>query len=324
MPNPDIPHAPNQSRDGNGAAASAGTRQRPAGAWCIERVARVLMLLLLGLAIPAHAQTVAADVLERETVTRLQALDERTNGVVGVAAIDLTDGHTISWNPDVICASASTIKVPVMMEVYRQQIPRDRQIKLSPADLIASSDRLETQLRRGPAVFTVRELLAAMIEVSDNTAANALIKLVGMDRVNASLEQMGFKSTRLRRIMLDSAAARRGDDNTSTPLELARLAESLYKAKGSDAEEMLGFMKRVEAGVRKTVPGEVEVASKPGDVPGARSEIAIVYLKGRPFALGVMSAFLRDGIDPVPEAASIIYDHFDRLAKSNRYGNRLP
>ena len=283
-----------------------------------------LALLLCGIASLAAGQTVAAELLERETIARLQALDERTEGVVGVAAIDLTDGRTLAWNPDVICASASTIKVPVMLEVYRQQIPLDRQIRLSPSDVIGSSDRLEILLRRGPAAFSVRELLAAMIEVSDNTAANALIKLVGMDRVNATLEQMGLEATRLRRIMLDSAAARRGDDNTSTPLELAKLAESLYRAKGADAREMIGLLKRVEAGVRKAVPSPVEVASKPGEVPGARSELAIVYLQGRPFALGVMSAFLRDGVDPVPEAASIVYGHFERLARSNRYGNRLP
>ncbi|HWR49563.1 MAG TPA: serine hydrolase [Bryobacteraceae bacterium] len=286
--------------------------------------ATLLIILLCAFAGSAAGQTAAADALERKTIARLQALDERTEGVVGVAAIDLTDGHTLAWNPDVICASASTIKVPVMIEVYRQQIPRGRQLTLAPSDLIASSDRLEVLLRRGPATFTVRELLAAMIEVSDNTAANTLIKLVGMDRVNAALEQMGLKATRLRRIMLDSAAARRGDDNTATPLELAKLAEFLYRGEGADAEEMTGFLKRVEAGVRKAVPAAVDVASKPGEVPGARSELAIVYLQGRPFALGVMSAFLRDGVDPVPEAASIVYGHFERLARSNRYGNRLP
>ena len=291
-----------------------GTRVSPA----------LLIILLCAFAGSVAGQTAAADALERETIARLQALDERTEGVVGVAAIDLTDGRTLAWNPDVICASASTIKVPVMIEVYRQQIPRDRQITLAASDLIASSDRLEILLRRGPATFSVRELLAAMIEVSDNTASNALIKLVGMDRVNATLEQMGLKATRLRRIMLDSAAARRGDDNTATPLELAKLAEFLYRGKGAGAEEMIGFLKRVEAGVRKAVPAAVDVASKPGEVPGARSELAIVYLQGRPFALGVMSAFLRDGVDPVPEAASIVYGHFERLARSNRYGNRLP
>ncbi len=292
----------------------------------IARARRGLPALLCAACIaPASAQTDPISLLERKTVAHIRAIDERTEGVIGVAAIDLSSGRTLEWNADVVCPSASTIKVPVMAAVYRH-VSLDRTVTLTPRDLIGSSERLELLLRRGPASLSIRELVSAMIEVSDNTAANALIELAGMDRVNAMLDELGLHATRLRRRMLDGAAARRGDDNTSTPLELARLAELLYRGKLGDERstvEMLGFMKKVEADIRTVVPSSMEVASKPGNVPGSRSEMGIVYLQHRPFAVGIMSAFLRDGVDPVPEIAAVLYDHFERLARSNKYGNRL-
>jgi beta-lactamase class A len=263
----------------------------------------------------------AIEALEQATVARLRAACERVDGVAGVAAIDLTSGHTLAWNASVVCPSASTIKVPILAAVYRHLDP-EQTVPLAPGDLIGSSERLELTLRRGPATVSVRELASAMIEVSDNTATNALIRLVGMERVNALLDEFGLTATRLRRRMLDGAAAKRGDDNTSTPLELARLAQLLHRGK-LGPEDMLGFLKRVEADLRRTVPANIEVASKPGDVPGSRSEMGIVYVPKRPFAVGIMSAFLGDGANPIPELAAIVYAHFDRVARSNQFGNRL-
>ncbi len=279
---------------------------------------RVLRVLCASAVIGSGAQA-QVERLEEKTVARIRAFDEAFDGVLGAAAIDLTNGRTLGWQERVVCPSASTIKVPVMAAVYRDLKP-DRPVALSPKDLIGGSPNLTLLLRRGPATLTVRELVAAMIETSDNTAANALIDLAGMPRVNALLDEYGLTATRLRRRMLDGAAARRGDDNTSSPLELARIAELVYTGKWSAD---LASMKRVEAGVRRAVPANVEVASKPGEVPGARCELAIVYLPKRPFALGIMSTFIRNHDDPIPTVAALLYAHYERLAKSNRYGNRL-
>lgn len=275
------------------------------------------------------AQTDIRDLLERKTLDRLEALDRSVDGTLGVAAIDLETGRTLTYHAGGVFPTASAIKVPVMIEVFRQArsggAALDREIPVTPKDLVDGSDRLKLVLRNGPAALTVRQLVEAMIEVSDNTAANTLIGLAGMERVNRTLDELGFPNTRLRRKMMDWADTERRE-NISTPLEMARIMESIYRAKAApqaDCAAMLAIMKRVEADFRRAVPSAVEVAAKPGEMPGVRCEAGIVLLPKRPFALAVMSAFITDHRNPVPEAAAIMYDMFEKLAHSNRYGHRL-
>ena len=64
-----------------------------------------------------------------------------------------------------------------------------------------------------------------MVTLSDNTATNILIDRLGMERIAARMQALGLNGTKLRRHMMDTAAARRGDENVSTPDELARLLE---------------------------------------------------------------------------------------------------
>jgi beta-lactamase class A len=291
------------------------------------RLRLLLAFLAAGL---AAAQPNVPELLEQKTLSRIRALDDAQEGALGVAAIDLTTGRTLAYHADAVFPTASTIKTPVMMELFRQVeaglLRFDQRVPLAQKDLVDGSLRLQPLLARGPASATVRELLEDMIEVSDNTAANKLIDMLGMARVNALLDEMGFPKTRLRRRMMDTAAAARDEENVSTPLEEARLAELLYRGKAVDeaaSAQMLQIMKRVEAGMRRAVPAAVEVAAKPGDLPGARCEMGVVFLPKRPFALAVMSAYIRDERDPVPEVTALVYTYFDKLAHANSYGRRL-
>jgi beta-lactamase class A len=285
-----------------------------------------LSLLLCAL---AFGQMPAADLLEQKTIARIRAVDEALDGVLGVAAIDLTTGRTLTWHADALFATASSIKIPIMIEVFRQAgagtLRLDQTVPLTSKDLVDGSARLEKLLAKGPASATVRELVEAMIEVSDNSATNKLIALAGMDQVNRTLGEIGFPNTRLRRRMMEWATART-NENVSTPLEMARLAELIYRGKAVDeaaSAEMLKIMKRVQAGFRRAIPAGIEVAAKPGEIPGARCETGIVLLPNRPFALAVMSAFVPDNKDPVPEIAALVYSHFEKLARSNQWGHRL-
>lgn len=283
--------------------------------------------LLAGL---LHAQTDVRRLLEEKTLGRIEQIGAAFDGALGFAAIDLTTGAVLSYHADSVFPTASTIKVPVMVEVFRQAragtLKLDRELPLTQADLVDGSARLAVMLRRGPTSATVRELLEAMIEVSDNSAANKLITLAGMDRVNRTLDELGFPNTRLRRKMMDWADTEHRE-NIATPLEMARLMESIYRGKAaheSDCAEMLKIMKRVEADIRKAVPASVEVASKPGDLPGARCELGIVFVPGRPFALSVMTAFGPGEKNPIPDVAAALYRLYAKLAAANRYGHLNP
>lgn len=290
--------------------------------------------VLLSATVALSDTNVAQDVTrlwEMKQLARIKAVDDALDGVLGVATIDLTSGRVFTYNADAVFPTASSIKIPIMIQVFRDE----RAGKFSFADKVTlgpkdnaggSGGPLQKALDKGPVTVTVRELLEDMIQYSDNSATNRLIDMVGMQRVNALIKELGLVRTRLRRKMMDTAAAARGDENVSTPLEMARIVRLLYNKQVADPQsckEMLNIMKKVDAYMRPIIPANVEVASKPGDLDGVRTETGVVFLPERPFIVSVMSAYLNDRVNPVGQVTGIVFDYFNKLAHSNRYGRRL-
>jgi beta-lactamase class A len=285
---------------------------------------------LFALACVACAQPTLSELLENKTLAELRRFDESFDGALGVAAIDLNTGRMFALHSDTVFPQASVIKIPILVRMFQAarvgSFHLDDAITMHPGDAVGGSGHLQEHLKFGSVTLTVRELIAAMIESSDNTATNKCIKMVGMDGVNRMMDELGLPHTRLRRKMMDSAAVARGDENVSTPAEMARLVEMIYRGKVVDqaaCKEIIELMKKVSGGMREGLPLDIETASKTGELPGARGEAGIVYLEGRPFVLGVMSAFIDDRRSPVPEVTRIVYRYFEKLAAANAYGNRL-
>jgi beta-lactamase class A len=286
---------------------------------------------LLVWALTASGETAVQRLLEEKLLTgRVKAIAESIHGVLGVATIDLTSGRVFACNADAEFPAASTIKIPIMVELFRRADARElnlsEQITLMPRETVAGDGILKDRLNAGPVTLSIRELITTMIEFSDNTATNRCIALAGMDRVNGLISGAGLGATRLRRVMMDSAAAARGDENTTSPLDMARFVESLYRGRLTSAEStarMVEILKRVNADIRKVVPAEIPVASKYGDLNGVHCEVAIVYLPGRPFIVSIYSTFLGDNENPVPAAAAATFEYFRKLASSNQFGNRV-
>jgi beta-lactamase class A len=291
----------------------------------------VLPLALLAPFTMLIAQTMPVDLLEGKLRARLETIDSKLGGVLGVAAIDLSSGRTFEYNATAIFPTASTIKVPILIEMFRLaragEFRWSDTLTLQQADSVGGSGHLQEALAKGPVTLTFEELVAKMIVDSDNTATNRVIATARMERVNRLIQEMGMRHTRLQRIMMDTPAAIKGSENITTPLEMARIAESIYRHKAgnpADCDSMLTVMKRVPGAIRSAVPAEVEVASKTGSLPGVHCEVAIVYAAERPFVLSVYSTFLDKEENPVPEVAKLFFLHFSgKLGGSNAYGNRV-
>jgi beta-lactamase class A len=290
----------------------------------------LLCPVLLAAALSASAQPTASELLEQRTLDRVRAVSATVNGVLAFHAIDLTTGRALFFNSGTVFPQASSIKIAIMIQMYRSaragMFGLDDRITLDPKETVGGSGHLQIMLRSGPVTMSVRDLINAMIETSDNTATNRCIAMVGMDRVNRTLDELGFRATRLQRKMLDTAAAAHDQENISTPAEMAHLVELIYHGKAVDTEaskEMLTMMKRVNADMRKVIPGSIEVAAKPGELTGVRCETGIIFLQNRPFALSVASTFLDERTNPVGEITRILFDHFEKISKSNKFGNKL-
>jgi beta-lactamase class A len=288
---------------------------------------RTLLVLSLILVPAAWPQDTAVPLLREKVLERIRAIDSGMEGALGVAAVDLTDGTTIEYHASNVFPQASVIKVPIMIAAFRAadegRLQLDEKVTLQPSEAKPGGD-LYSALQQGPVTLSIGQLIAHMIQSSDNTAANRMIEIVGMDSVNRMLDGFGLRETCLRRVMLDSAAVRRGDENVSTPHEMASLLVMLHGGKAasqSSTAEMIAIMKEVDGDIRKTVPPAAAVASKVGEYPGTRSEAAIVYLEGRPYAVSICATFLRPGADPIPDVAAAVQQYFEKLARSNRYGN---
>ncbi len=282
-----------------------------------------LLLAAISTLVLARAQGLV-ELQEQKTVALVQEHEKKLAGSLGFYAIDLATGRGFGYHSGTVFPTASSIKIAIMAQLYRSDVPLTDKITVQPSDSVGGSGHLQILLRNGPVTMTLKDLITAMIETSDNTATNQCIRLAGMEKINAMLMEMGLRQTKLQRIMLDSQAARGNRENISTPADMAHLVEMIYKGKFRGANEMLSTLKLVDADMRKVIPEAVAVAAKPGELPGARCETGIVFLKKHPFALSVMSSFLDSNENPVPFVARLVFEHFQKLEVSNEFGNRLP
>lgn len=288
-------------------------------------------LLAVWLLVPsaAAAQTEAWQLVREKTESRLHEIAGATRGVLGVVAVDLTSGERFAINENLVFPQGSTIKVPILIEVYKQA--GEGKFKLTDRLPVTktsqvSGDGVLQYFGDGTSELSIADLCALMIVLSDNTATNILIELVGKESVNGTLASLGFAKTRLQRKMMDLAALARSEDNLSTPAEAARLMEMLYRCEilsRAACDDILALLKRAQGGVlKRALPADVLVASKPGEIPGVRTEWAIVFLEQRPYVVAMMESYSLedDATRDLQEISRALYDFFRRRACSNRYG----
>jgi len=303
-----------------------------------KRIAALLTLAFLCLAggLTASAQTSPPPPTEKQTVLWMKLektildIDRSLDGVMGVAIVDLTDGHKYLLHANDVYPQASSIKICVLAELYRQA--QQGELKLTDlytvnaADLVQDSD-IMGGLTPGVTQITLRDLATMMVAVSDNSATNVLIDRVGMDNVNAFLKAQGLRDTRLRRKMMDLKAAAEGRENVSTPNEMLNLLQALYRGEILNKEMTDDFFKVLsthkDSWIPRNLPDDLKIADKPGALEGVRNDSGVIFVDNRPFVLCVMTTYLhreRDGEEAISNIALAAWRMFDRLARASEYG----
>jgi len=279
---------------------------------------------------PEKPQTVKRTILWHKLQDQLHEVDQKLDGVMGLALKDLTSGEEFFINGDEIMPQASSIKIAVLADVYLQaqqgKLRLGDEYTVRKEDLVPGSD-IMLGLTPGVTRLTLRDLATMMVAVSDNSATNVLIERAGQDNVNAMLEALGLHGTRLRRKMMDVKAAAEGRENVSTPREMMTLLETIYRGKLLNKEMTEDFIKMLSthkaSAMLQGLPDDAQAANKPGELEAVRNDSGIVMAKNRPYILCVMTAYLKDereGSAAIRRIAGLTYSYFDRAGRASEYG----
>jgi beta-lactamase class A len=245
---------------------------------------------------------------------RIQAAIQGFPGSVSLYAENLDTGISYALRADAPVPTASTIKLPIMVELFAQasegKLDWNQKLMLTDADKVSGSGVL-TELSAGDAL-PIRDLMHLMIVVSDNTATNLILDRIGGNAVNVRMAQLGLKQTAvMRKIMqtrlfpdphatphpegVTDEGKKPGNDQWGTgrscPRDMGLLLEKLYRgelvSKAASAE-MIGVLKRQHDhdGVGRDMTNTV-IASKSGALDHLRSDVAIVYSAHGPIAMAV-------------------------------------
>jgi beta-lactamase class A len=254
---------------------------------------------------------------------------------VGLWFHDLATGDTLGIADTVTFHAASTMKVPVMMELFRLadrgELALDDRIVLtnrfasivdgSPYALSAADDSDDALYSRIGAPISLRELNERMIVRSSNLATNVLIERLDPTRVTSFARTLGGAGVEVRRGVEDGLAYRAGLNNTTTARGLGKLLAALERGDAASAWATIAMRRILERQefndeIPAGLPPGTRVAHKTGWITATTHDAAIVYPEGRaPFVLVILTRAIPVRADAqrlMADLARIVWDHATR------------
>jgi len=244
---------------------------------------------------------------------KISAMAAQHQGKVALYASNLRTGETIAIDADQPVATASVIKLPVLVEAMQQVKASKHKLSdpvvLQKDDIVLGSGIL--QFFDTPFTITLKDALTFMIVESDNTATNLVIDQIGIKNVNDRIAQMGLKDTYLYKKVYKPATGPMPLDQKkfglgkTTAREMAKVMESIVRCDLEDQKlcDAMIYMLRNQQ-YRNLVPHYLEttdtseglslIANKTGSLDAVRNDVAVVYSQNGPI---LISAFTYDNQD---------------------------
>jgi beta-lactamase class A len=294
----------------------------------------VAVLGLLALTAASHAsgqEPSTQQGFRDQFASRLEQIAAGLDGAMGYSVVDLTSGERFERLAGQAFPTASTIKLAILYELFRQveegRVSLDSAPPIDPARVVGGSGVLQHLTTVRP---SLRDCATLMIVLSDNTATNVLIDALGMDRVRGRMQSLGIPDVRLRRHMMDGEAARRGDENVASPAGIATLLAAIHRGEQvspASRDAMIEMLQKEKSSpMLLAIPPGVPAATKPGELDAVRVDAGIVYVPDRPYVFVAMTSWLgkdEDGERAITAASRAAYEYFSRLAASSEYGRRM-
>jgi beta-lactamase class A len=227
----------------------------------------------------------------------LSAMSLHAPGHVGIMVEDLNTGLSTSVNANAQMPAASTIKVPVMVEVFERLANGD--FDLNKTVTLQQSDRDWgwgdlSDARRGTK-YTVSNLLTLMITESDNTATNMLIRLVGRKAINHEMSDLGLRQTSLHDYIRSEGPIRYALRSSAGDMVKLLTAMARYELVDEwSSRAMISIMSGQHHNglIPAPLPRGITIAHKTGTLHDTLNDVGIVYLNNEPYVMAVMATNL--------------------------------
>ncbi len=267
--------------------------------------------------------------LEQMVIRELSSI----NGKFAVAFKNLETGEELLINEKEVFHAASTMKTPVLIEVYKQaaagkfslddSLEVHQQFKSivdgSEFILNQESDSDQEMYKEMGKTLPLKNLLYRMIIKSSNLATNLVIEKVGAKNVNQTMREMGAKDIMVLRGVEDIKAFEKKLNNTTTAYDQMLIYTALAKGEVVNKEasdEMINILldQHFKEIIPAKLPEDVKVAHKTGYITGIEHDAGIVFLPdGRKYVLVLLSKELQNkekGITAMANVSAIIYRYF--------------
>jgi beta-lactamase class A len=254
-------------------------------------------------------------------------------GKVAVAVKHLRNGQSFAYHDSEVMPTASLIKLPVMIELYRQaeakKVDLNVMLVLKESDKVPGSGILTSHFTAG-ARFRLCDAARLMIAFSDNTATNLVLDAVGIGSTAATMDVLGYPNTKIhskvfrRDTSVFPDRSKKYGLGSTTAGEMVRLCEAIHRkalVSPKACEEMLAHLRACEDRDKfpRLLPPDVKVAFKTGSLADTRTAAGILEWPGGPVALCVLSFENEDkrwvadnaGNRLCADIARAVYDHFN-------------
>jgi beta-lactamase class A len=219
---------------------------------------------------------------------------------VGVAIV-APDGAGFSHRGDDVVRSASTIKIAIMIEIFRRidegELSLDDPYRLRAADKVPGSGVLQ-HLHEG-IELTLGDVVYLMMSISDNPATNILIDHLGFEAINATMRTLGLRQSVLGRKMMGRPARESEQENLATPNEFARLMGSILDGTAASAQscERMVALLQLQQNARRIgrfVPEGTRWGSKTGSYDTVANDVGFVMMDDGPLVISAFTSNVPD------------------------------
>ncbi|SHJ63127.1 beta-lactamase class A [Clostridium amylolyticum] len=233
---------------------------------------------------------------------------------------DLNSGFVYGYNENVKMTAAGCMKLPIaialLKEVENLNFNLNDKILIGQEDKVYGTGILHEFLERE---YTLYELMVAMLIQSDNTASNKIINLVGKEKINESIREMGLKNTVLNRRTSDEIYDDNNDENITTSYDLCKCWKILFEKKYLNQElsdMLIDILKRQQLKNKSAlyIPDDLKsnISNKTGDKKAVENDTMFINIEKGTFAFSVMSNEIPNsvyGIVTIAKAGKMMWDN---------------